>query len=101
MDYESFVYTMNRATVVLTDSGGIQEEAPSFGAPVLVMRTTTERIEAVDAGVAELVGTDADRIVARTLELLQEGQRSTRQANPFGDGQAAERIVRFVEERFS
>jgi UDP-N-acetylglucosamine 2-epimerase (non-hydrolysing) len=101
MDYESFVYVMNRATVILTDSGGIQEEAPSFGAPVLVMRTTTERTEAVDDGVAELVGTDPDRIVARTLDRLREGRTAAPPANPFGDGHAAERIAQFVEERFS
>jgi len=95
LDYLNFVYLMQRATVILTDSGGIQEEAPTFGIPVLVMRNVTERPEAVEAGAAKLVGTDPDTIVASVAEAL--AQRRTggapRRPNPFGDGQAASRIL--------
>lgn len=96
VDYPSLVWLMARARLVLTDSGGIQEEAPSLGKPVLVMRETTERQEAVDAGTAFLVGTDPDRIVTSVSELLTDTDRYARMArahNPFGDGQAAERIA--------
>ena len=93
--YVPFVELMRRAHVILTDSGGIQEEAPSLGKPVLVMREKTERPEAVDAGTARLVGTDAERIVAECALLLQddvEYARRSRIHNPYGDGQAASRI---------
>lgn len=96
LDYLPFVYLMNRAHLVLTDSGGIQEEAPSLGKPVLVMRDTTERPEAVDAGTVKLVGTDAATItssIARLLNDTAEWQRMSRAHNPYGDGQAARRIV--------
>lgn len=91
-DYEAFVYLMDRCDVILTDSGGVQEEAPSLGKPVLVMRDVTERPEAIDAGVSRLVGTDPDRIVAGVNEALERGmQRGI--TNPYGDGQASRRIV--------
>lgn len=95
-DYEPFVYLMNRATVILTDSGGIQEEAPSLGKPVLVMRDTTERPEAVAAGTVKLVGTDVIVIVNNVTELLdnQEHYQTMSHAhNPYGDGKACQRII--------
>ena len=96
LDYGHFVYLMTRADVILTDSGGVQEEAPSLGKPVLVMREVTERPEALEAGTVALVGTDADSIVAAASELLDSDQARHRFAardNPYGDGHAAERIV--------
>ncbi len=95
-DYLPFVYLMNRAELILTDSGGVQEEAPSLGKPVLVMRDTTERPEAVDAGTVKLVGTDARLIVAELTRLLDDRNAYTemsRAHNPYGDGKAAARIV--------
>lgn len=100
-DYLPFVYLMNRAHILLTDSGGIQEEAPSLGKPVLVMRDTTERPEAVEAGAVKLVGTDNERIVAATFALLDdptEYQRMSRAHNPYGDGHAAQRISKILQE---
>lgn len=99
-DYAPFVYLMRRAHHVLTDSGGIQEEAPTFGKPVLVMRNVTERPEAVEAGTAKLVGTDARRIVAEATKLLTDRAAYDRMAkakSPFGDGTAAVRIVDALE----
>lgn len=101
LDYGTFVYLMDRCTLVLTDSGGIQEEAPSLGKPVLVMRDVTERPEAVDAGVVELVGAHEDRIVAGVERLLQDQahyQRMSQAQSPYGDGHAAERIVSTLAE---
>jgi UDP-N-acetylglucosamine 2-epimerase (non-hydrolysing) len=95
-DYLPFVYLMSRAELIITDSGGVQEEAPSLGKPVLVMRDTTERPEAVEAGTVKLVGTDVDGIVSTAGELLDdvEAYRSMNRAhNPYGDGHASERIV--------
>jgi UDP-N-acetylglucosamine 2-epimerase (non-hydrolysing) len=95
MDYVPFVDLMRRACLILTDSGGIQEEAPSLGKPVLVLREKTERPEAVEAGTVKLVGTDAGRIVRETMLLLDrpdEYQRMSRIHNPYGDGHACERI---------
>ncbi|WP_199773878.1 non-hydrolyzing UDP-N-acetylglucosamine 2-epimerase [Stieleria maiorica] len=95
-DYPEFVWLMDRATLVLTDSGGVQEEAPSLGGAVLVTRTKTERPEAVDAGLAELVGTDRQQIVRRASELLakpKDSRGATVIDNPYGDGKAAKRIV--------
>jgi UDP-N-acetylglucosamine 2-epimerase (non-hydrolysing) len=97
LDYQSFVYLMTRCHLILTDSGGVQEEAPSLRKPVLVMRDTSERIEAVEAGVARLVGTDVATIVAAVDELLDHENSyaaMARGANPFGDGRASERIVK-------
>jgi UDP-N-acetylglucosamine 2-epimerase (non-hydrolysing) len=102
LEYLPFVYLMSQSTLVLTDSGGIQEEAPGLGKPVLVMRDTTERPEAVEAGTVKLVGTNYDLIVSETSRLLddQEYYNSMSQANnPYGDGQACERIIQFIGER--
>lgn len=99
MDYVPFVALMRQATLILTDSGGIQEEAPSLGKPVLVMRETTERPEGVQAGVARLVGTDVEMIVTVAHELLSEPQKYQAMAspmNPYGDGQAAQRIAELI-----
>ncbi|MGB0714050.1 MAG: non-hydrolyzing UDP-N-acetylglucosamine 2-epimerase [Gammaproteobacteria bacterium] len=95
-DYLPFVYLMDRADLIITDSGGIQEEAPSLGKPVLVMRDTTERPEAIDAGTAILVGTDSERIVAEATRLLDDPdayQSMARAHNPYGDGKASGRIL--------
>ena len=95
-EYLPFVYLMNHAYLILTDSGGIQEEAPSLGKPVLVMRDTTERPEAVDAGTVRLVGTDTQEIVRQVTRLLQdedEYQVMSRAHNPYGDGKACEQIL--------
>ena len=94
--YLPFCYLMDRASIILTDSGGIQEEAPSLGKPVLVMRETTERPEAVDAGTVRLVGTDVDLIVDQVnllLTNLDEYQKMSRAHNPYGDGKASKRII--------
>lgn len=94
-DYREFVSWLKRATLVLTDSGGIQEEAPSLGVPVLVLRESTERPEGVEAGNARLVGTDRDRIVSETCTLLTDNEMYQRMAearSPYGDGQASQRI---------
>ena len=96
LDYESLVHLMRRATLILTDSGGIQEEAPTLGKPVLVLRDVTERPEAVEAGCARLVGTDPSRIVSEARRLLEDQgayDRMARVVNPFGDGRASERIA--------
>lgn len=96
LDYEPFVFLLNHAHIVLTDSGGIQEEAPSLGKPVLVMRDVTERPEAVHAGTVRLVGADRERIVANIAELLdneQSYQSMARAHNPYGDGNACQRII--------
>ena len=94
--YLSFVYLMEKSTIVLTDSGGIQEEAPGLGKPVLVMRDTTERPEALDAGTVKLVGTDYDKIVSGVSQLLDDPQAyaaMSQAVNPYGDGEACGRIV--------
>ncbi len=91
--YLPFVALMRRADVIVTDSGGVQEEAPTFGAPILVVRQTTERPEGVDAGLAELVGTDPVRIARRLGTLLARSVRRTRTVNPYGDGRASLRIA--------
>lgn len=99
LDYVPFIYLLARCYMVLTDSGGVQEEAPSFGKPVLVMRDTTERPEGVEAGTAILVGADTDRIVREASRLLDDEAaylRMSRAHNPFGDGHASERIVDLI-----
>ena len=99
-DYWSFGQLMQRADILLSDSGGVQEEAPSLGKPVLVMRDNTERPEAIAAGVARLVGTDPQRIIASVTQLLADPaayDEMARQANPYGDGHAAERTVAAIE----
>ena len=96
LDYLAFVHLMNEAHLILTDSGGIQEEAPSLGKPVLVMRDTTERPEAVAAGTVKLVGTDVDRITREVARLLDEPETYTvmaRRHYPYGDGRASDRIL--------
>jgi UDP-N-acetylglucosamine 2-epimerase len=96
VDYFCMVHLMKRAELLLTDSGGVQEEAPTFGVPVLVMRDTTERPEGVEAGVCRLVGTDRQRIVSEASSVLQHGSfvdPALRGTNPYGDGQAGRRIV--------
>lgn len=90
---------MEKSYLIITDSGGVQEEAPSLGKPVLVMRETTERPEAVDAGTVILVGTDKDKIINETSRLLHDVEayeRMSRTHNPYGDGKASERIVKFI-----
>lgn len=99
LDYLPFVYLMTRAHIILTDSGGIQEEAPSLGKPVLVMRDTTERPEAVEAGTVRLVGTDVDKITGQVRLLLSdmgEYQKMSFAHNPYGDGKASERIIDYL-----
>ena len=103
LDYVPFVDLMRRAFLILTDSGGIQEEAPSLGKPVLVLREKTERPEAVEAGTVKLVGTDSGRIVRETMTLLDrpdEYERMSRIHNPYGDGHASERIEASIREDF-
>ncbi|TKB74847.1 MAG: UDP-N-acetylglucosamine 2-epimerase (non-hydrolyzing) [Nitrospira sp.] len=102
LPYLPFVALMNRATLILTDSGGIQEEAPSLGKPVLVMRDTTERPEAVVAGTVKVVGTKAEDIIRETARLLtdeSEYRAMSKAHNPYGDGKATERILRVILER--
>lgn len=102
LDYLPLVHLMKRSTLILTDSGGIQEEAPSFGIPVLVLRETTERPEGVEAGTLMLVGTETGHIVreaTRLLEVKSEYAKMAKASNPYGDGHAAERIVEALLER--
>lgn len=101
LDYPSFVWMMQNSYLIITDSGGVQEEAPSLGKPVLVMRETTERPEAVSQGTVLLVGTDADKITAAAQNLLNninDYEKMARAHNPYGDGKAALRIVEFFEK---
>jgi UDP-N-acetylglucosamine 2-epimerase (non-hydrolysing) len=101
-EYADFVKLMQRAALVLTDSGGVQEEAPTFGVPVLVLRETTERPEGVEAGTAKLVGTDTERIVGETCTLLGEKaphEKMAKAVSPYGDGKASARIRSVVFER--
>jgi len=100
LDYLHFVYLMEKSYLILTDSGGVQEEAPSLGKPVLVMRETTERPEAVEAGTVKLVGTNKEKIVYETKKLLQnekEYEKMSKAHNPYGDGLACQRILNFIE----
>ena len=100
LEYEAFIYLMSLSKLIITDSGGVQEEAPSLGKPVLVMRDTTERPEAVDAGTVKLVGTNAQRIISETNNLLDNQQAyeiMTKAHNPYGDGKACERIINFMK----
>ena len=101
LEYEPFLLLLNRSYFVLTDSGGIQEEAPSLGKPVLVMREVTERPEAVTAGTVRLVGANCERIVANVAELLSDSNRYAEMSkahNPYGDGKACERIVAILTD---
>jgi UDP-N-acetylglucosamine 2-epimerase (non-hydrolysing) len=100
LDYEPFVYLLKSAYLVITDSGGIQEEAPSLGKPVLVMRDVTERPEAVDAGTVRLVGAHREAIVKSISELLDNEASYAAMArahNPYGDGKACERIIKILK----
>ncbi len=100
LEYEAFIYLMSQAKLIITDSGGVQEEAPSLGKPVLVMRETTERPEALDAGTVKLVGTNAQTIIKETNNLLDNPyayQAMSKAHNPYGDGKACERIINFMK----
>ena len=100
LEYLSFVYLMEKSTIVLTDSGGIQEEAPGLGKPVLVMRDTTERPEALEAGTVKLVGTDYDKIVDEVSALIENQEyydRMSKAVNPYGDGLACNRIMSYLQ----
>ena len=100
LEYLSFVYLMEKSTIVLTDSGGIQEEAPGLGKPVLVMRDTTERPEALEAGTVKLVGTNYDKIVSEVSALLEDEsyyEKMSKAVNPYGDGLACGRIVDYLK----
>lgn len=99
LEYESFIYIMSKSNFIITDSGGVQEEAPSLGKPVLVMRDTTERPEAVDAGTVKLVGTNKNKIIVEAQLLLnsnEEYSKMSKAHNPYGDGHACEKIVEFL-----
>ncbi|GKT10719.1 non-hydrolyzing UDP-N-acetylglucosamine 2-epimerase [Desulforhabdus sp. TSK] len=103
LDYLAFIYLMRRSYLILTDSGGVQEEAPSLGKPVLVMRDTTERPEAVEAGTVVLVGPHRDKIAAYAKKLLDDDayyESMARAHNPYGDGRAAGRIVEVLKQRY-
>lgn len=102
LDYPSFVWLMDRSYLIITDSGGVQEEAPSLGKPVLVMRETTERPEAVEAGTVKLVGTDKELITNEALKLIENQaayDEMSKAHNPYGDGHAAERIVSYIKNK--
>ncbi|QRV25198.1 non-hydrolyzing UDP-N-acetylglucosamine 2-epimerase [Marinomonas foliarum] len=102
LDYLPFVYLMSRSFIVLTDSGGIQEEAPSLGKPVLVMRDTTERPEAIAAGTVRLVGTCSEGIIQGVVKLLEDNifyEQMSKSANPYGDGSSSERICNILAQR--
>jgi UDP-N-acetylglucosamine 2-epimerase (non-hydrolysing) len=97
LDYPSFVWLMNKSYIILTDSGGVQEEAPSLGKPVLVMRDITERTEGIEAGTAKIVGTDKEKIIRETLELLNDKSvydKMAKAINPYGDGKSSEKILK-------
>jgi UDP-N-acetylglucosamine 2-epimerase (non-hydrolysing) len=101
LQYESFIYMMNKSYFIITDSGGVQEEAPSLGKPVLVMRNTTERPEAVEAGTVKLVGTNKESIIKEAQKLLddeKEYNKMSKAHNPYGDGKACKKIVDFIKE---
>ncbi|MEV9616097.1 non-hydrolyzing UDP-N-acetylglucosamine 2-epimerase [Aliarcobacter butzleri] len=101
LQYEQFIYMMNKSYFIITDSGGVQEEAPSLGKPVLVMRNTTERPEAVKAGTVKLVGTNKESIIKEAQKLLDdkvEYERMSKAHNPYGDGNACKKIVNFIKE---
>ncbi len=104
LDYPSFVWLMDKSYLIITDSGGVQEEAPSLGKPVLVMRDTTERPEAVDAGTVKLIGTNQELIVETALNLIDENDlysKMSKAHNPYGDGKASSRILKFIKSNFN
>jgi len=101
LSYPAFVYAMNNSKLIITDSGGVQEEAPSLGKPVLVLRNTTERPEAVEAGTVILVGTDNNKIISETIRLLEDNEFYKKMSllhNPYGDGKACDRIISFLKD---
>ena len=101
LDYPNFIYAMSKSYLIMTDSGGVQEEAPSLGKPVLVLRDATERPEAIDAGTVKLVGTDKKKIVEETNNLLNDKEyysSFTKKSNPYGNGTASETIVNFIKK---
>lgn len=101
LQYETFLYLMNQSYFIITDSGGVQEEAPSLGKPVLVMRDTTERPEALEAGTVKLVGTDTQKIISEAQLLLDSTeayQAMAKAHNPYGDGKACERVIKFISK---
>jgi len=101
LQYEQFIYMMDRSYFIITDSGGVQEEAPSLGKPVLVMRDTTERPEALDAGTVKLVGTDTELIVREAQELIDNikaYELMSKASNPYGDGHACQKVIQFIKE---
>lgn len=103
LDYAPFIAAMKKSFLILTDSGGVQEEAPALGKPVLVLRDETERPEAVDHGVVKIVGSDYDKIVGETQRLLDDEtayRQMARGVSPYGDGHAAARITRVLTEYF-
>jgi UDP-N-acetylglucosamine 2-epimerase (non-hydrolysing) len=103
IDYPTFIYLMQQSYLILTDSGGVQEEAPSLGKPVLVMRDTTERPEAVEAGTVILTGTDCDTIVTEIEKLLNNSgayENMSKASNPYGDGKAAQRIMAYFTSKY-
>ena len=101
LQYEQFIYMMSKSYLIITDSGGVQEEAPSLGKPVLVMRDTTERPEVLEAGTVKLVGTDKEKIISETQKLVDdklEYEKMSKSHNPYGDGKACGKIVDFLKE---
>ena len=104
MEYAPFSTLMKESHIIMTDSGGVQEEAPSLGKPVLVLRSTTERPEAVEYGTVKLVGTEKDVIVSEMQKLLddeQEYKKMSESINPYGDGLASKRITEIIKKEFS
>ena len=102
LEYLSFIFLMEKSTIVLTDSGGIQEEAPGLGKPVLVMRDTTERPEALEAGTVKLVGTNYEKIVSEVSSLIDDQtyyDKMSKAVNPYGDGLGCSRIIKFLEKQ--
>ncbi len=102
LQYEQFIYLIDKSYFIITDSGGVQEEAPSLGKPVLVMRDTTERPEALEAGTVKLVGTDTQLIISNAQELIDNNhtyEKMSKASNPYGDGFACEKIITFIKER--
>ncbi len=104
LQYEPFIYLMNLSFFIITDSGGVQEEAPSLGKPVLVMRDTTERPEALEAGTVKLVGTEQEKIIVEAQKLLDdkvEYNKMSQAHNPYGDGKACQKIIKFIKEQYA
>jgi UDP-N-acetylglucosamine 2-epimerase (non-hydrolysing) len=100
LTYEEFIYLMDKSYFIITDSGGVQEEAPSLGKPVLVMRDTTERPEALKAGTVKLVGTDKQMIIEESQKLIEnisEYEKMSKAHNPYGDGKASQKIIDFLK----